>query len=310
MIVESLWKTIKHKDLKKYNCPRLDLITHIVLTSVLPHVKLTLDYMLGLRKRGCLIPLAGWQTEFCANWLNMSCSDEHHLTKKELKLAKIEEKKTRLHEKYKTNIEHWTCSCPAYLISQFLLSKHLIRDANKILKDKPLTDLAFFKKLCWQCYPPYYLIEGIHTEVSMMEESEKVVKVQILGCIQKETCSESRKTSSSLGVKVQEQPEKDNEHGKATNPSVKKAHDSDGDNDSNDEDDSNMQVLYSATEKLYLWECFENMVVVIDRPVHMKMAVQLDIAFKLLKNIGGDVGRHLSCRVGQRTWKDSNMNIM
>ncbi|KAG6907426.1 hypothetical protein DXG01_008891 [Tephrocybe rancida] len=48
MIVKSLWKNVKHCDLKDFNCPQLDLVTHIVLTSVLPRVKLTLATVCGL----------------------------------------------------------------------------------------------------------------------------------------------------------------------------------------------------------------------------------------------------------------------
>ena len=56
----------------------------------------------------------------------------------------------------------WTCSCPAYLISRFLLCKHLVREANNKLSNKPLTDLKFFLNLRRHHYPPFYLIPGIH----------------------------------------------------------------------------------------------------------------------------------------------------
>jgi hypothetical protein len=36
MIVESLWKHIKHRDLAHFNRPQLDLITHVVIENVLP----------------------------------------------------------------------------------------------------------------------------------------------------------------------------------------------------------------------------------------------------------------------------------
>jgi len=81
MIVESLWRNLKHKHLQEFNRPRLDLVTHIILTDVLPRVQQKLDYIQGLRRIGRAKALAGWQTDFRADWLQMSLSDEHRLTK-------------------------------------------------------------------------------------------------------------------------------------------------------------------------------------------------------------------------------------
>lgn len=88
MIVESLWKHTKHKDLKEYNHPRLDLVTHIVIKTVLPCVIEWLDYVRGLRWIGQAKALAGWQTDFRADWLDMGRSDEHCLVEKELRWLK------------------------------------------------------------------------------------------------------------------------------------------------------------------------------------------------------------------------------
>jgi hypothetical protein len=42
MIVESLWKHLKHRELAHFNRPRLDLVTHIVLKHLLPRLCQTL----------------------------------------------------------------------------------------------------------------------------------------------------------------------------------------------------------------------------------------------------------------------------
>jgi hypothetical protein len=42
MVVESLWKHIKHRDLAEFNRPRLDLVTHLVIENVLPRALRTL----------------------------------------------------------------------------------------------------------------------------------------------------------------------------------------------------------------------------------------------------------------------------
>lgn len=194
MIVESLWKNIKHKDLKDFNRPRLDLVTHIVLTSVLPRVRDKLDYIRGLRRIGRAKALAGWQTDFRQDWLDMGHSDEHRLVEKELRwlkapaqtkgrserLAEIAEEQQRPRGEYLTDIDRWTCSCPAYLISRFLLCKHLVREANELLDDAPVNSLVFLANLHRQHYPPYYSIEGIHFEKPMEDKAEEV-NVRILG---------------------------------------------------------------------------------------------------------------------------------
>jgi SWIM zinc finger len=151
-------------------------VTHLVITNVLPRVKRTLAYVHGLRHVGRAKALAGWQTDFHVDWLDMSQSDEHRQVEKELRwlkapaktkgctehLAEIVEEEACPQGTYATNLEHWTCSCPAYLISQFLLCKHLVHEANKMLDDNPLTSLSFFASLHCQHYSPYYTITGIH----------------------------------------------------------------------------------------------------------------------------------------------------
>lgn len=202
MIVESLWKHIKHRDLKDFNHPRLDLVTHIVIKTVLPRVVKRLDYVRGLQRIGRAKVLAGWQTDFCADWLDMGRSDEHRLVEKELQLlkssAKAKGRSERLAEIaeeeiqpcgiYLTEIDRWMCSCPAYLISCFLLCKHLVREANEILDNAPRTSLVFFANLRRQHHPPFYSIEGIHFQKPMEEIVQP--KIRVLGQRQREDSTE------------------------------------------------------------------------------------------------------------------------
>ncbi|KAF8231534.1 hypothetical protein L208DRAFT_1398731, partial [Tricholoma matsutake] len=73
MVVESLWRNLKHRNLQEFNRPRLDLITHIIITDVLPHIQRTLDYVLDLQCIGRPKALASWQEDFRADWKDMSC---------------------------------------------------------------------------------------------------------------------------------------------------------------------------------------------------------------------------------------------
>jgi hypothetical protein len=180
MIVESLWKNIKHRDLAQFNRPRLDLVTHLVVANVLPRALRTLSYIRGLRRIGRPQPLAEWQTDFRADWRDMSKSDEHRRMEKELKwlnaptnakgraerLAEMAEEENRLSGEYATDVQRWTCSCPSYLISRFLLCKHLVRLVNKKLNDEPITDLSFFLKLRRNHRPPYYIIPNVNETIT------------------------------------------------------------------------------------------------------------------------------------------------
>jgi hypothetical protein len=191
MIVESLWKNIKHRDLAEFNHPRLDLVTHLVIENVLPRAVRTLSSIDGLRRIGRPKALAGWQTEMRADWLDMSKCDEQRCLERELKwlkqpsnmrgrterLAELEEEEARPRGTYATNVAHWTCSCPAYLISRFLLCKHLVRSVNDRLNDDPLTNLRFFLNLRRQHYPPFYTIPGIHETAS----DDATISIQDVG---------------------------------------------------------------------------------------------------------------------------------
>jgi len=178
MIVESLWKHLKHRELAHFNQPRLDLVTHIVLEHLLPRLRQTLADVLDHRRKGRAKPLASWQVDFRADWVYHSKTDEHRLVQKELevrrmslkskdraaRLAQLEAEAEREKGTYHTSLQDWTCSCPSYLVSRFLLCKHLVRAANIPLESSPLTDLRFFLRVRRHHLPPFYHIPGIHIE--------------------------------------------------------------------------------------------------------------------------------------------------
>jgi hypothetical protein len=88
MIVESLWRHVKHRDLAQFNRPWLDLVVNIVFRSLLPRVKRTLDYVCGVHRVGRPQALAGWQVDAKAEWVDKSRSDEHQRVAKGLQLRK------------------------------------------------------------------------------------------------------------------------------------------------------------------------------------------------------------------------------
>ena len=100
------------------------------------------------------------------------------------RLAQIAEEEKRNPGTHHTSIDKWTCSCPSYLTSRFLLCKHLVRQANISLSNKPCTDLRFFSKLCRARHAPFYSIPGIHgpeLEENNRESEDEQTNILILG---------------------------------------------------------------------------------------------------------------------------------
>ncbi|KLO08623.1 hypothetical protein SCHPADRAFT_803506, partial [Schizopora paradoxa] len=156
MLVESLWKDLKRRHLRNFHRPRLDLVTHIVITNMLPGIMNKLDYIMGRRRVGHTKPLNAWQKAFKHDWEDMGRSDEHRRVERELTVLKkkqsstahnakdraqelewIREDEQRKRGTYHTDINNWTCSCPSYLLSRFLLCKHLVRSTNDYFNNVP-----------------------------------------------------------------------------------------------------------------------------------------------------------------------------
>jgi hypothetical protein len=170
---------------------------HLVISNLLPWAQRTIALATGKLCNEQAKALAPRQVEFKLQWIEMSKSDEQRRLERELQVCKgdlkgkakveplqqIMNKGTRESGTYHTSIAKWTCSCPSFLLSQFLLCKHTVRLVNKELHDKPLTDLHFFAKLQRNRQPPYYEIPGIHTECTPgnSEGEEDEIIVLILG---------------------------------------------------------------------------------------------------------------------------------
>ncbi|KAG8938810.1 hypothetical protein FRC04_007517 [Tulasnella sp. 424] len=179
MMVEGFWRLFKHNILASFSRPRLDLVTYLIITEVLPSVKRKLDHILGRRRVGRPHALSPWSKEAKSVWTDQSKSDSARRAKKEKKLLSANPKtasaKKRREQQlewlreeaeqgegqYRTALLNWTCSCSSYLLSRYLFCKHLIREANaKLGTNRP--GLAFFKKLQRFHTRPFYRIAGIH----------------------------------------------------------------------------------------------------------------------------------------------------
>jgi hypothetical protein len=364
MVVENLWKHIKRRDLAHYNRPRLDLVTHLVITGVLPRVQLTLASILDRRRVGRPKALAQWQTDFRHHWKEMSLSDEERLVKKELavrqgnlkgkkrdeKLEQIANEEGREHGQYYTSLQTWTCSCPSYLISRFLLCKHLVRLTNEKLQNKPLTQLKFFANLQRARYTPFYNIKGIHCDLepdTTSSADEEEVEIIMLGGYGMRSVTENE--HSSLGISntldKEDPPSKhvavvvdvreegglgtertaaelqvDNEAG----DNMSDCHNHDESNDPYATRVSNFgnhiqrkqknsgKVYFAESRREHLKRCFEDMLIASSSSagLHPKMGDILDHVFRQVEKVGSDLGKHKRRRKSPQTWKDSNENTL
>ena len=116
----------------------------MLINRLLPRVRVTLANVLRTRRLGRAKSANDWQNDFHAQRLDTSKSDEQRNIERQLKLlkstkktkgrterlAELEAEAERPNGTYHTNVDRWTCSCPSYLISRFLLCKHLVSTAN------------------------------------------------------------------------------------------------------------------------------------------------------------------------------------
>lgn len=78
-------------------------------------------------------------------------------------LEKIRDQVNKPSGKYHTDLDRWTCSCPAYLLSRFLLCKHLVRAVDRKLTRNWEKDLTLFYTIEPHHTPPFYRIHGLHS---------------------------------------------------------------------------------------------------------------------------------------------------
>ncbi|KAJ7474946.1 hypothetical protein FB451DRAFT_1465249 [Mycena latifolia] len=325
MVVESMWKHLKCRDLAQFNHPRLDLVTHLVLTSLLPRV------------------------DAKAEWVDKSRSDKHRRVAKELQVLKsppgtkgwaerleqLADDETWESGTYATDIQKWVCPCKSYSINRFLMCKHLIREANKLLDNRPLTKLRFFLDLRWNHFPPYYSIPGIHAATEPDDADEAEPKVPIFLGIrgagletreqEEEQASMPRKTADTPPrpemtlaggnkgdpeaqlIEEENPPAARVKESAGTEASVSISFNgSDDDIDESQPSDRDNHVQFSDARKIHLKRCWEDMMGVLDNPrgVHPKMAAILEGAFGKIERIGGDIGKDKRRRTNPRTWDD------
>jgi hypothetical protein len=109
MIVESHWRKIKHDYLHRFNRPRIDLVIWVLLSRLIPDA---LTRMQALLQHDHRRATACWRKDFKSEWKKI--------------IGKLNTLEGVSIQQYHTNPMQWTCGCPHFLISRFLICKHIL----------------------------------------------------------------------------------------------------------------------------------------------------------------------------------------
>lgn len=133
MIVESHWRKLKHDYLHRFNRPRIDLVIWVLLTRSIPSC---LTRMHALLQKNHRRAMASWRKAFKHEWKKLSARSQT-----------IENPSQRYH----TNPAQWSCGCPYFVNSRFLMCKHLI------FFYEPISDpVVFFREVQRQRSSPFW----------------------------------------------------------------------------------------------------------------------------------------------------------
>lgn len=108
------WRRIKHDFLHHFRIPRCDLLIWILVTKLAPSYYIKLDRLLV--ESGRFRELCSWRKPFKKEW--------RKLERKEITLP--------MNNAYRPNIERWTCTCPFFVTSRFLVCKHLVQSVHRV----------------------------------------------------------------------------------------------------------------------------------------------------------------------------------
>ena len=108
------WRRIKHDFLHHFHLPRCDLLVWIIVSKLAPSYYIKLDRLLV--ETGRFRELCSWRKDYKKEW--------HTLERREVTLP--------INDAYRPNTEQWTCTCPAFVVSRFLICKHLVQHVQRV----------------------------------------------------------------------------------------------------------------------------------------------------------------------------------
>lgn len=133
MIIESHWRRTKHDFLHRFNLPRTDLVTWVLVSRVVPT---TLGQMNTILVKNHRRAIASWRKPFKREW-------------KRLQNSEVDSQSLLRNH---TDPSQWTCACNAFLLSRFLLCKHIVS-----CYEKPADPTKFFFEVRRQRCCPFWV---------------------------------------------------------------------------------------------------------------------------------------------------------
>ena len=125
------WRRIKGDYLYHFSLPRVDLLTWVLIT------KLALTYYqklaVMLNDIGRFRELPKWRKDFKFEWIKAM--------KTQITMP--------MNEKYRLDINRFVCTCPQFVVSRFLLCKHLVQQFCPV-------DPRFFLEVTRNCTLPFW----------------------------------------------------------------------------------------------------------------------------------------------------------
>ena len=107
--VSCSWQRVKGDYLHHFSLPRLDLLAWVLITKLAPMYYQKLEVMLN--NIGRFRELPKWRKDFKAHWIQAM--------KTPITMP--------MKESYRPNAERFVCTCPQFVISRFLICKHLVQ---------------------------------------------------------------------------------------------------------------------------------------------------------------------------------------
>ena len=127
MMIESQWRILKRDFLVNSIRPRLDYLVWIIIQKQIVTIHHTFSIKIVNRMQKL-----DWELEFVREWhAKTGCGEPGSNSRRN------RSENTNAEELYLPSIENWTCGCPSYAKSRFMLCKHLIsryRDSHPSLR--------------------------------------------------------------------------------------------------------------------------------------------------------------------------------
>ncbi|KDO25083.1 hypothetical protein SPRG_09224 [Saprolegnia parasitica CBS 223.65] len=129
MMAESHFRVFKDKFLAKVTKVRIDYLTHIIAVHV--HSWYDAKFKRASRPYGYDDP-AAWENRFHAEWAAHCAKILAPPKEPANNVAPPKEPANNVasstkQPSYTTSLQDWTCSCPSYPYSEFLMCKHLVQ---------------------------------------------------------------------------------------------------------------------------------------------------------------------------------------